>query len=128
MGKDKRSLEIEKMIKYRIIVDCYDDEEVSTAWECHMEELLCEPFPAKIINENNEIPVGEVVTVKDNLHQFDEIGTILWKRRDANTIDCLEVEWNDEEFDIDINDLKAVDKNNEAIEAIKCWNYWIEEY
>ena len=35
-----------------------------------MEERLCESFPAKVIGENSEIQVGEVVTVKDNLHQL----------------------------------------------------------
>ena len=59
-------------IEYKVIVDCYNDEEISGAWECYMEERLSESFPAKIVCENLEIPVGEVVTVKDNLHQFDE--------------------------------------------------------
>jgi len=76
MDEDKYRSKIED----KVIVDCYDDQEVSSAWECYMEEKLCEPFPAKIIGEDPEIPVGEIVTVKDNLHQFDEIGTIIWKK------------------------------------------------
>ena len=115
-------------IEYKVIVDCYDDEEVSNAWDCYMGERLCESFPAKIIGGNHEIPVGEIVTVKDNLHQFDEIGTIMWKRDYASTIDYVEVQWNDKEFDIDINDLEPLDKNVDTIEAIKYWNYWITDY
>ena len=125
MDEDKyRSNQIED----KIIVDCYDDEEISSGWECYMEERLGESFSAKIIGENLDIPVGEVVTVKDNLHQFDEIGTIIWKKDCADTIDYLEVQWNNKEFDIDINNLKALDSNNETLEAIKNWNYWIEKY
>ncbi|KZX13477.1 calcium-binding protein [Methanobrevibacter filiformis] len=93
-----------------------------------MTERLCGSFPAKIVCENPKIPVGEVVTVKDNLHQFDEIGTISWKKSDAYTIDYLEVQWNNEEFDIDINDLEALDENDDTFEAIKYWNYWITEF
>ena len=93
-----------------------------------MEERLCESFPAKVIGENSEIPVGEVVTVKDNLHQFDEIGTISWKKDYASTIDYVEVQWNDEEFDIDVDDLKPLEENNDTFEAIKNWNYWINKY
>ena len=117
-----------KQIEYKAIVDCYNDEEISTGWECYMEERLCEPFPAKIIGENPEIPVGEVVTVKNNLHQFDEIGTIPWKTDCASTIDYVEVQWNDKEFDIDINHLEPLDENNDTLEAIKNWNYWLEKY
>ena len=80
------------------------------------------------IGENSKIPVGEVVTVKDNLHQFDEIGTILWKKDYASTIDYVEVQWNDEEFDINVDDLEPLDKSNDTFEAIKNWNYWINEY
>ena len=57
-----------------------------------------------------------------------KIGTIIWKKDYANTIEDVEVQWNDEEFDIGINDLEALDKNNDALEAIKNWNYWIEKY
>lgn len=124
MDKEDYRSEIED----KVIVDCYDDEEISGAWDCYMTERLCESFPAKIIGENPEIPVGNVVTVKDNLHQFDEIGTIFWKKGDAYTIDYVEVQWNDEEFDIDINDLEPLDKNNDRLEAIKYWNYWIREF
>ncbi|MDR3223391.1 MAG: calcium-binding protein [Methanobrevibacter sp.] len=115
-------------IEDKVIVDCYNDEEISCAWECYMEERLSESFKAKIIGENPEIPVGEVVTVKDNLYQFDEIGSIIWKKDHANTIHYLEVEWNDEEFDIDIKDLKPLKKDNETLKAIKNWNYWIRKY
>ena len=124
MDEDNRRLQIED----NVIVDCYNDEEISNSWECYMEERLCEPFSAKIISENTEIPVGEVVTVKDNLYQFDEIGSIIWKKSDASTIEYLDVQWNDKEFDIHINDLEPVDKNIDTIEAIKNWNYWIKKF
>ena len=124
MDKDNYREQIED----KVIVDCYGDEEISTSWEYYMEERLSMPFPAKIIGENLEIPVGEVVTVKDNLDQFDEIGTIMWKKDHASTIDQVEVQWNDKEFDIDIGDLEPLDETNDTLEAIKYWNYWIKEY
>ena len=52
----------------------------------------------------------------------------MWKKDYASTIDFVEVEWNNKEFDVDINDLEPIEKNNYAIEAIKYWNYWITEY
>jgi len=67
MDEDKyRSNQIED----KVIVDCYDDQEVSSAWECYMEERLCRSFPARIAGENPEIPVGELVRVEDNSYQL----------------------------------------------------------
>jgi len=50
------------------------------------------------------------------------------EKNSACTIDYLEVQWNGEEFDIDINDLEPLDKNVDTLEAIKYWNYWITKY
>jgi len=52
----------------------------------------------------------------------------MWKKDQASAIEYVTVKWNDEEFDINVNDLEPLDKNNDTLEAIKNWNYWIEKY
>ena len=126
MGKD---LNREKRIDYGPICDAYNDEEVSNGWEVYMEDGMVFPFKAKIIgNKSCKIPIGEIVIVTDSFGDFDIDGTIPWLKDRACGIYELEVQWNDEEFTVEIEDLKSEDKNIETIEVIKDWNYWLENY
>lgn len=44
----KTAEEIERIIDYKIIVDCYNDDEVNMGWFYYMEENLEFPFDAQL--------------------------------------------------------------------------------
>jgi hypothetical protein len=115
-------------IDMEIIVDCYNDEEISWGWEAYMEDRLIFPFKAKIIGDSCEIPVGEIVTVTDMLEDFEIVGSVWWLKDQADVINKVEVQWNNEDFYIGIDDLKPLDKDIPTLESIKSWNFWLEKY
>jgi hypothetical protein len=84
-------------IDYKVIVDCYNDEEISVAWEIYMEENFSDSFEAEIIGENDFIPIGEIVEVCDNFDVWDLIGTVYFRKNDASPIEELNVKWKDKE-------------------------------
>ncbi|MDR3291114.1 MAG: calcium-binding protein [Methanobrevibacter sp.] len=116
-------------IDMEVIVDCYGDEEISYGWEAYMDDALVFPFKARIINNAScEIPDGELVIVTDMLGSFDIVGSVLWLKDHADTIEDVEVQWNDKEFYVDVEDLEPFDKDIQTLEAIKDWNYWLKKY
>ena len=116
-------------IDMKAIVDCYNDEEISSAWEAYMCDALIFPFEARIINNDpSKIPIGETVLVTDSLGDFDIEGTISWLKSPVYSIEELEVQWNNEEFHVGVENLEPLDKDIQAIESIKDWNFWLKEY
>ncbi|MDR2874192.1 MAG: calcium-binding protein [Methanobrevibacter sp.] len=63
-------------IDMEIIVDDYNDEEISSGWEEYMYDALIFPFEARIISNFCEIPVGEIVIVTDVIEDFDIVGPV----------------------------------------------------
>ncbi|MDR0913053.1 MAG: calcium-binding protein [Methanobrevibacter sp.] len=126
----EKDLNREKRIDDGPICDAYGDEEISWAWEAYMDDRLIFPFKAKIINNSStDIPIGEIVTVIDSLDEFDIAGTVSYLKDNSYSINTLIVNWNDKkEFFVSFEDLKEINANDEAIEAIKDWNYWLEHY
>lgn len=116
-------------IDMEVIVDCYDDEEISSGWEAYMDDALVFPFKARIVNPVScEIPVGEVVIVTDMIGFFDISGSVLWLKDSVDVIKKMEVQWNNKEYNVDIDDLKPLNNDIQTLEAIKNWNFWITKY
>lgn len=125
MDEDKYRRE---KIDMELICDCYNDEEIFRGWESYMDEKIVYPFEAKIIKaSSSKIPVGGIVLVT-YVDCIDLFGTVDWLKDSSHTIDDVEVQWNDEGYYVNIEDLEPVNKNISTIEAIKDWNFWLEKY
>lgn len=111
------------IIDMEIIVDSYDDREVKGAWECYLEEVIVFPFKAKLINNTEcpEISKGEIVTVTD-------MDSDVYLLPCTGAIEYVFIEWKDMEEIIAPKNLENLEKDNETLEAIKNWNFWVNEY
>jgi hypothetical protein len=68
------------------------------------------------------------VIVTDLLEDFDIVGSAWWLKDHADVINKVEVQWNNEDFYINLDDLEHLDKNITTLESIKNYNFWLEKY
>ena len=68
-----------------------------------------------------EIPVGEIVTVTDMDSDVDLLPC-------TGAIENVFIEWKDVEGIIAPKNLENLQNDNETLEAIKNWNFWVNEY
>lgn len=104
--------ERDKRIEDEIIVDCYDDYEVKSAWECYLADNIHFPFPAKTKIKNKQ---GEEVLMEVEVLRLDKKSGLR-----------VEVTQKDSEFVFSVRllDLKEVRGNFETRHAINDWKYW----
>lgn len=109
--------EMQYKIDYEIIVDCYDEIEVSMGWYYFMEENLNFPFKATVPlkKRNGSLETKEV---KITGLASDEEG---FTNRDFN----LEMENGDYRYPIAYSRLSHVKAEPETREAFQIWNYWL---
>jgi hypothetical protein len=114
-GKDA---DREERILMEAIVDAYGPEERAMGWYYYLENKTSFPFAATCISVNKRTPLelGERVTV---LQMAGE--------------DCCEhdmyvdISWNDKIMAIPLAQIKPLDADEESVEAIGDWHYWVKQ-
>jgi len=111
---DKR----EHRIIYEIVVDCYDEYERASGWWCYLDDMLKFPFKAKCIQEHSIsfLKKGEIVTV---LHIADQ--------DDCESEMFVIVEFKEHEFGVPLIQLQPIDSDDQTVEAIEDWRYWVNQ-
>ncbi len=109
--------EIQHRLDFEILVDCYDEYEMASAWQIYFEETLEFPFTAtarlKKRGGFEESKTVTVVGIPDNGQRYL-----------------------DHEFNIDIDNegyivkipfesLSDIQASEETIEALEVWTFWI---
>lgn len=110
--------EIQNKIDYEIIVDCYDEYEVSMGWYYYMEETLEFPFTAtaQVKKRDGSLEKREVIITG---LASDEEGFL---SRDFN----LEMENGELLVSIAYSKLSQIKASTPTLEAFQIWNYWVK--
>lgn len=121
MPTPKRDEEREERIAMEIIVDCYNEHEAWSGWECYLEDKLVFPFQAECIRARRGSPlkVGECVKVTGMLDD-DEAADALAEMQ-------VEIEWQSRTLGVPLAQLRGIDVNAETAEAIADWHYWVAQ-
>ena len=109
--------ELRQIIEDEIIVDCYDEHEESSGWQCYMGDNLAVPFEAVCREKNARSPLnaGEQVTVLSMTEMDGKLDDIF-----------VTVRWNDREFGVPLEQLQAIDPSGETQTAINAWTLWVK--
>ena len=111
----------EERIDNEIVVDCYNEHEAWSGWCCYLEDHLSFPFQAECIRVRRGSPLkaGERVTVT-GLFVDDEAVDSLAPMQ-------VEVVWQGHSLAVPLAQLRGIDVNAAATEAIADWHYWVEQ-
>ena len=108
--------EIQHKIDYEIIVDCYDEYEVSMGWYYYMEETLKFPFKAKAKLKKVDGSV-KLTEIQVTGLAADEEGFM------GNDFD-LEILVGGYATDIAYTKLSDIKADDQSLEAFAIWKYW----
>jgi hypothetical protein len=108
--------EMQYKIDYEIIVDCYDEYEVSMGWYYYMEETLKFPFKAKAKLKKVE-GTAKLTEVSVTGLAADEEGFM------HNDFD-LEIITGKYVINIAYSKLSHIKADDETLEALAIWDYW----
>ena len=107
----------EERIDNEIVVDAYGEDERVTGWHTYLYDKLSFPFKVKVIKKVGTSPLKENETV-----------TVL-SMADIN--DCyssmrVEIQWDTRKFAVPLEQLYPVDSDEDTIEAVEDWHYWVD--
>ncbi len=112
--------EIRYQIDYEIIVDAYDDIEMSMGWYYTFEERLIFPFEAtaqlKKKGGGAESKIVQIVGLHSKEEGFTE--------KDFQ----LEMEHGGYIIPIDYSKLSNIKADEESLEMFQIWNFWVNNY
>ena len=95
-----------------VVVDCYDDDEVASAWEIGLSENLNFPFHAKApIKQRGKAPTLEEIEVVE----LSDFGG-----RKA----YVGVDWKGVIMNVNLLDLENIKADKETIRYIAAWKHW----
>ena len=108
----------EQRITYEIVVDCYDEYEVSMGWYCYLDDRLDYPFQAQWSGpEASESEIVQVVSMASE----DECKTDM----------LVEIERQDDEMTVvdyvPLAEITPLDNQPERTTAIEDWQYWLAQ-
>ena len=118
MAKAKHDPEREERITMEIIVDAYDESERAMGWYCYLQDKLQFPFTAKCIAKRaisplrvkNEVEVIDMAPEEECEHEMFVI-----------------IRWERERLGVPLSQLKPVAADEETVQAIEDWHYWIKQ-
>jgi hypothetical protein len=108
----------EERIDMEIVADAYDSEERAMGWYYYLDDTISYPFSAECIAIDKRTPLelGERVTVLqmsgENYCEHDMY---------------VDVSWKDKTLTIPLGQLSPLDANEDSIEAIADWHYWLKQ-
>ncbi|OGI03690.1 MAG: calcium-binding protein [Candidatus Melainabacteria bacterium GWF2_37_15] len=106
----------EERIDMEIIVDAYGTEEQAMGWYYYLEDKIQFPFTARCIKNVGKSPLrkGEEVIV---IKMADE--------EECSHGMFVEINWNNRSFYIPLEQLQPINTDDETMEAVEDWHYWI---
>ncbi|WP_428654165.1 calcium-binding protein [Runella sp.] len=112
--------EIRYKINYEIIVDAYDEYEMSSGWYCTFDETLVFPFfaTAQLKKKDGGVESKRVKIV--GLHSDAEGFT----EKDFQ----LEMERGNYLVQIEYSKLSDIEADDETLEMFQIWDFWVNEY
>jgi hypothetical protein len=118
MEKKQEDKEREERIYDDIIVDAYGDEEQALGWQTYLHDTLQFPFEAKCIKalatspllKNEKVKVLGMGDMEPCYHAM-----------------FVEIAWKDRLFRVPLEQLLPVDADEETVEAVEDWHYWVEK-
>lgn len=118
MEKKEREEERENRIRTEAIVDAYGAEEQTMGWYYYLEDRITFPFKARCIRERSISPLrsGEVLMV-DGMSPEDDCSHEMF----------VMAKWQGRSLGLPLSQLEAVEADEESVEAIGDWHYWVEQ-
>jgi len=108
----------EERIDMEVVVDAYGPEERAMGWYYYLADTISFPFTAEciVVDKRTPLELGEQVTV------------VQMSGEDYCEHDMyVDVSWKEKILAIPLVQLKPLDGNDESIEAIADWHYWLEQ-
>lgn len=108
----------EERITMEAVVDAYDSGERAMGWYYYLEDKISFPFTASCIAVNKRTPLelGEQIEVLgmagENYCEHDMLVDILWNKKTLA---------------IPLSQIKPLNVDEESIEAIEDWHYWVNQ-
>jgi Calcium binding protein from Anabaena CcbP. len=104
-----------------IVVDCYNEHEARSGWQCYLSARLTFPFQAEGLETRCGSPLkaGERVTVTALFDDDDAA--------DALAPMQVEIVWQGRSLTVPLSQLRGVDVDEQTAEAIADWHYWIAQ-
>ncbi|MDR3171466.1 MAG: calcium-binding protein [Treponema sp.] len=116
MEKTEEDKEREERIYNDIIVDAYGDEEQAVGWQTYLQDTLQFPFKAKCIKalatspllKNEKVKVLRIADMELCYHAM-----------------FVEIAWQNRLLTVPLEQLLPVDSDEETVEAVQDWHYWV---
>jgi hypothetical protein len=108
----------EERIDMEVVVDAYDSEERAMGWYYYLDDTISFPFSAECIAVNKRTPLelGEQVTVLQ-MSGGDSCDHDMY----------VDISWKDKTLSVPLSQLNPLDADENSIEAIGDWHYWLEQ-
>jgi hypothetical protein len=114
-SRPRKDKEIEERIIMEIVVDAYNEAERAMGWYCYLEDKLNFPFTARCIEaralsplrKGNKVEVIEMAPEEECEHEM-----------------FVNIEWEEDTLAVPLSQLKAIEGDEETVEAIGDWHYW----
>jgi len=107
--------EIQEIIDYEVIVDCYDEYEMNTGWAIYMDENINYPFEAlyevKYSSGKKELEKVKVVGNYTNDSNFN--GGEYW----------LEIELDGKIVTANLDDLQSIKADTDTLRTLQVWQH-----
>lgn len=105
--------EIENIITYEVIVDCYDDYEVNMGWAIYMTENISYPFEAECEVRKTGQPATwqKVSIIKNKTDESDFSGESFYVIAEINGI----------EVPVKLSELRNVDADETTMQTLQVW-------
>ncbi len=112
----------EHRITYEIIVDCYDEYEVSMGWYTYLEDQLDFPFEAQWSTATPSTKFSKPETVQ-------AVG--MADAEDCKTDILVEIEYRDgaqtDMCSVPLTEIQLLESDTTRARAIEDWQYWIDQ-
>jgi hypothetical protein len=108
----------EERIVMEVVVDAYDSEERAMGWYYYLDDKISFPFTAECIAVNKRAP----------LTLGERISVIRMSGEDYCEHDMyVDVSWKNKTLAVPLSQLKPLDADDDSIESISDWHYWIKQ-
>ena len=118
MTKREKDEMREERIHMEAIVDAYGPEEQAMGWFYYLQDKMQFPFEAECVKERRVSPLklGERVKVTDMTSEDDCMSEMF-----------VEINLLGRTFGVPLSQLRPVDADEETLEAVEDWHYWVEQ-
>ena len=107
--------EMQYIIDYEVIVDCYDEDEVNMGWYYFMSESLVFPFMAKVpIKKRGGTTEIHTVEVVGNAIDTDDFGGEAF---------YVHVDYEGTLMKIEVRDVEPIDGSENTLRALAVWRF-----